>query len=129
MDLELLRNRFNVCTTVSRIFENALSRLEEQIEILNAGPPVENMEGLMDMASNYREDIEDYRDEVVDLYKLAVEYDMDVDGSRLLMVYRFIYRNSDQLHDQLALVNVPNESNAVWGIIILTAIMFLYAAV
>ncbi|EGT39499.1 hypothetical protein CAEBREN_08049 [Caenorhabditis brenneri] len=60
---------------------------------------------------------------------LQREADLQAQCSRLLKVYRFIYRNLDKLRHQLALIYVPHKSNAVWGIIILTAIMFLYAAV
>ncbi|EGT38286.1 hypothetical protein CAEBREN_07410 [Caenorhabditis brenneri] len=128
-----MRNDFNESSHVLRAHKDSLSRIEDQIAILNRNPQNEGrdrfMEILLGLASEYREYVQDYREHVVDLYQAAIEEDLDLDGSRLLKVYRFIYRNAEQIHRQLALIDVPNNSNAVWGIIILVAIMYLYAAV
>ncbi|CAL2031188.1 unnamed protein product [Caenorhabditis brenneri] len=128
-----MRNDFNESSHVLRAHKNSLSRIEDQIAILNRKPQNEGRnrfkEILLGLASEYREYVQDYREHVVDLYQAAIEEDLDLDGSRLLKVYRFIYRNAAQLRSLLALIDVPNETNAVWGIIILVAIMYLYAAV
>ncbi|EGT38273.1 hypothetical protein CAEBREN_03754 [Caenorhabditis brenneri] len=137
MDLEALitttRNDFNESSHRLRTLKNTLSGIVVEIAALSREPQSEGKDRLMEILlahkRMYESLIEGRRALFVELYELAIRLDVDVDGSRLLKVYRFIFRNSTELLQQLALIDVPHESNAVWGIIILTAVMFLYAAV
>ncbi|EGT38257.1 hypothetical protein CAEBREN_11648 [Caenorhabditis brenneri] len=125
MDPEALKNDFKRLRSMKNRMENSIAETDSFIDIAKRG----KLMCLKDFLE-HRELLVDVQKEcnrrMVTLYKSAIVNDVDIDGTRLLKVYQFFFRNISQIG--MLLRHLPRGSNAIWGIVILTAIIFLYAA-
>ncbi|CAL2031186.1 unnamed protein product [Caenorhabditis brenneri] len=68
-------------------------------------------------------------EELVVLYRMAVKMDVDLDGSRLLSIHRFFYRNHMKLEKFLHRDVFPHFLTGLMSILLLTAVVFIYVVI
>ncbi|CAL2031204.1 unnamed protein product [Caenorhabditis brenneri] len=79
------------------------------------------------MSRNLEQQLKNCKENLVDMYKLAIIDGVDVDNTRLLKVFQFFFRNAPHITYLLRCINLPRGSTSIWVIILATAFIYLWA--
>ncbi|CAL2031190.1 unnamed protein product [Caenorhabditis brenneri] len=120
MDSIHLKKKFNHVMTMQRNLKEHLAQFQEGSEELIK---------YYHIKCSIIQQLEACKELLVGIYEIAIRTGTDVDNSRLLKVYQFFYRNASDIQHHLQHIDIPRGSTAIWGIVVLIAVIYLWATV
>ncbi|CAL2031189.1 unnamed protein product [Caenorhabditis brenneri] len=125
MDPARLKFQFNTTKSLKVELKGELEELTEEWRTF----PQNRLESIRQARCSFEQILRECEENLVNMYRLAIMEGIDVDDSRLLKVYQFIFRHGADLQHLLGCIRVPGGSDLIWDVVILTAIIYLWATV
>ncbi|CAL2031191.1 unnamed protein product [Caenorhabditis brenneri] len=129
MNAVQLKQHFNNIKRLQEELKEECARVEKIVEELKTFPYMtkDDLDRIEQASRNCEHQLKECKKNLVNMYKLAIIKDVDLDNTRLLKVFQFFYRNALQITYWLRCINLPRGSTSIWVIILATAFIYLWA--
>ncbi|EGT38184.1 hypothetical protein CAEBREN_25108 [Caenorhabditis brenneri] len=129
MNAVQLKQHFNNIKRLQEELKEECARVEKIVEELKTFPHMtkDDLDRIEQASRNCEHQLKECKKNLVNMYKLAIIKDVDLDNTRLLKVFQFFIRNALQITYWLRCINLPRGSTSIWVIVLATAFIYLWA--